>query len=67
MTAEVPAGAGLDELLDRLLNKGIVFDSGARLTRGGIDLAPVHCRVRVALTDSALRCWTGAPASAPLR
>ena len=43
-----PAGSNLIEVLDRVLDKGIVIDAWVRLSLAGIDLVTVEARVVVA-------------------
>ena len=49
------SGATLLEVLDRVLDKGIVIDSWLRLSVGGIELAAVEARVVVASIEMYLQ------------
>jgi len=64
-----PGGASLIEVLDRVLDKGIVIDAWVRVSLVGIDLITVEARVVVASIDTYLK-YSGAlgetlPASRP--
>jgi hypothetical protein len=47
--------ASLIDVLDRILDKGIVIDAWVRVALVGIDLIAVHARVTVASIDTYLR------------
>ena len=49
------AGASLIDVLDRVLDKGIVIDAWVRVSLVGIDLITVEARVTVASIDTYLR------------
>ena len=49
------SGATLLEVLDRVLDKGIVIDSWLRVSVGGIELVTVEARVVVASIEMYLR------------
>jgi hypothetical protein len=57
------SGATVLEVLDRVLDKGIVIDSWLRLSVGGIELVTVEARVVVASIEMYLqhteRSWPG--------
>ena len=56
MLAErTPGGTGLVDVLDRVLDKGIVIDAWVRLSVVGIDLITVEARVVVASIDTYLK------------
>lgn len=48
-------GSGLVEVLDRVLDKGIVIDAWVRLSLVGIELVTVEARVVIASVDTYLR------------
>ena len=50
-----PGGTSLIDVLDRVLDKGIVIDAWVRLSLVGIDLITVEARVVVASIDTYLR------------
>jgi|SRR5215831_9067292 len=50
-----PSGSSLIDVLDRVLDKGIVIDAWVRVSRVGIDLVSVEARVVVASTDTYLK------------
>lgn len=50
-----PAGASLIDVLDRVLDKGIVIDAWLRVSLVGIDLITVEARVVVASIDTYLK------------
>jgi hypothetical protein len=65
-----PGGASLIEVLDRVLDKGIVIDAWVRVSLVGIDLITVEARIVVASIDTYLK-YSGvvgqaAPASRPV-
>src|SRR3979490_3528367 len=50
-----PGGTSLIDVLDRVLDKGIVIDAWIRVSLVGIDLITVEARVVVASIDTYLR------------
>jgi len=50
-----PGGTSLIDVLDRVLDKGIVVDAWVRVSLVGIDLVTVDARVVVASIDTYLR------------
>jgi len=50
-----PGGSSLIDVLDRVLDKGIVIDAWVRISLVGIDLITVEARVVVASIDTYLR------------
>ena len=50
-----PSGSSLIDVLDRVLDKGIVIDAWVRVSLVGIDLLTVEARVVVASIDTYLR------------
>ena len=50
-----PGGTSLIDVLDRVLDKGIVIDACVRVSLVGIDLSTVEARVVVASIDTYLR------------
>jgi hypothetical protein len=50
-----PGGASLIDVLDRVLDKGIVIDAWVRVSLVGIDLITVEARVVVASIDTYLK------------
>lgn len=64
MAVERESGSSsLIDVLDRILDKGIVIDPWARISLGGIDLAGAEARVVVASMDI-YRKFSGGPGSA---
>src|SRR5689334_20534390 len=61
-----PSGSSLIDVLDRVLDKGIVIDAWVRVSLVGIDLITVEARVVVASIDTYLKYSeaVGAAASA---
>ena len=56
MTVErAPGGTSLIDVLDRVLDKGIVIDAWVRVSLVGIDLITVEARVVVASIDTYLK------------
>ena len=49
-----PDSSGLAEVLDRVLDKGVVIDAFARLSLVGIEILTVEARVVVASVDTFL-------------
>lgn len=52
MVQETPGTASLAEVLDRILDKGIVIDIWARVSVVGIEILTVEARVVVASVDT---------------
>ena len=50
-----PSGSSLIDVLDRVLDKGIVIDAWVRVSLVGIDLVTVEARVVVASIDTYLK------------
>jgi hypothetical protein len=50
-----PSGTSLIDVLDRVLDKGIVIDAWVRVSLVGIDLVTVEARIVVASIDTYLR------------
>jgi hypothetical protein len=50
-----PGGTSLIDVLDRVLDKGIVIDGWARLSVAGIDLVGLELKVVVASIETYLR------------
>lgn len=50
-----PGGTSLIDVLDRILDKGIVIDAWVRISLVGIDLITVEARIVVASIDTYLR------------
>ena len=50
-----PAGTSLIDVLDRVLDKGIVIDAYVRVSLVGIDLVTVEARIVVASVDTYLK------------
>ncbi len=50
-----PGGSSLIDVLDRVLDKGIVIDAWVRVSLVGIDLITVEARVVVASIDTYLK------------
>ncbi|HET9947462.1 MAG TPA: gas vesicle structural protein GvpA [Longimicrobiales bacterium] len=63
-----PAGSSLVDVLDRVLDKGIVIDAYVRVTLVGIDLIGVEARIVVASVETYLKYsdQIGVPATRPL-
>ena len=51
----VPGGSSLIDVLDRVLDKGIVIDAWVRISLVGIDLITVEARIVVASIDTYLK------------
>lgn len=64
-----PGGTSLIDVLDRVLDKGIVIDAWVRISLVGIDLITVEARIVVASIDTYLKYAEAvgitAPASRP--
>ncbi|PKP53126.1 MAG: gas vesicle protein [Candidatus Altiarchaeales archaeon HGW-Altiarchaeales-3] len=54
MVSQSPDGSSLAEVLDRILDKGIVIDVWARVSLVGIEILTVEARVVVASVDTFL-------------
>src|SRR5258706_2567687 len=65
-----PGGSSLIDVLDRILDKGIVIDAWVRVSLVGIDLITVEARVVVASIDTYIKyseaIGTMVPASKPV-
>src|SRR5258705_780717 len=62
----VSGGSSLIDVLDRVLDKGIVIDAWVRVSLVGIDLITVEARVVVASIDTYLKYADGVGASRPI-
>ena len=60
-----PGGTSLIDVLDRVLDKGIVIDAWVRVSLVGIDLITVEARVVVASIDTYLKYSEAVGAAAP--
>ena len=54
MASQTPDVSSLAEVLDRILDKGIVVDAWARISLVGIEILTVEARVVVAAVDTYL-------------
>src|SRR6266545_8370524 len=61
-----PGGSSLIDVLDRVLDKGIVIDAWVRVSLVGIDLITVEARVVVASIDTYLRYAEAMGITAPI-
>jgi gas vesicle structural protein len=61
-----PGGTSLIDVLDRVLDKGIVIDAWVRVSLVGIDLITVEARVVVASIDTYLRYAEAMGMTAPV-
>ena len=61
-----PGGTSLIDVLDRILDKGIVIDAWVRISLVGIDLITVEARVVVASIDTYLRYAEAMGITAPI-
>jgi gas vesicle structural protein len=61
-----PGGTSLIDVLDRVLDKGIVIDAWVRVSLVGIDLITVDSRIVVASVDTYLRYAGARGISAPV-
>jgi hypothetical protein len=61
-----PGGTSLIDVLDRVLDKGIVIDAWVRVSLVGIDLVTVEARVVVASIDTYLRYAEAMGITAPV-
>lgn len=62
-----PGGSSLIDVLDRVLDKGIVIDAYVRVSLVGIDLVTVEARVVVASIDTYLKYSEAVGITAPVR
>jgi hypothetical protein len=60
-----PGGTSLIDVLDRVLDKGIVIDAWVRVSLVGIDLVTVEARVVVASIDTYLKYSEAVGITAP--
>lgn len=61
-----PGGSSLIDVLDRVLDKGIVIDAWVRVSLVGIDLVTVEARVVVASIETYLRYSEAVGITAPV-
>jgi hypothetical protein len=61
-----PGGTSLIDVLDRILDKGIVIDAWVRISLVGIDLITVEARIVVASIDTYLRYAEAMGITAPV-
>jgi len=61
-----PGGSSLIDVLDRVLDKGIVIDAYVRVSLVGIDLVTVEARVVVASIDTYLKYSEAVRIAAPV-
>jgi hypothetical protein len=61
-----PGGSSLIDVLDRVLDKGIVIDAWVRVSLVGIDLVTVEARVVVASIDTYLKYSEAVGVTAPV-
>jgi hypothetical protein len=61
-----PSGSSLIDVLDRVLDKGIVIDAWVRVSLVGIDLVTVEARVVVASIDTYLKYSEAVGVTAPV-
>jgi gas vesicle structural protein len=61
-----PGGTSLIDVLDRILDKGIVIDAWVRVSLVGIDLISIEARVVVASIDTYLRYAEALGITAPI-
>lgn len=62
-----PGGSSLIDVLDRVLDKGIVIDAYVRASLVGIDLVTVEARVVVASIDTCLKYSEAVGVTGPVR
>jgi hypothetical protein len=55
----VGSGSSYVDVVDRVLDKGIVIDAWVRICAGGIDLITIEARVIVASIETYLGHWPG--------
>lgn len=60
-----PSGSSLIDILDRVLDKGIVIDAWVRVSLVGIDLVTVEARIVVASIDTYLKYSEAVGLTAP--
>jgi hypothetical protein len=60
-----PGGTSLIDVLDRILDKGIVIDAWVRISLVGIDLITVEARIVVASIDTYLKYAEAVGITAP--
>src|SRR3982751_3633265 len=60
-----PSGSSLIDVLDRVLDKGIVIDAWVRVSLVGIDLVTVEARIVVASIDTYLKYSEAVGSMAP--
>ena len=60
-----PSGSSLIDVLDRVLDKGIVIDAWVRVSLVGIDLVTIEARIVVASIDTYLK-YSEAVGQAPI-
>ncbi len=63
---KVPGGTSLIDVLDRVLDKGIVIDAWVRVSLVGIDLITVEARIVVASIDTYLKYSEAVSQTAPV-
>ena len=61
-----PGGSSLIDVLDRIMDKGIVVDAWVRISMVGIDLVTVGARVEVASIDTWLQYADGTGRAGPV-
>src|SRR5205085_8138444 len=61
-----PGGSSLIDVLDRVLDKGIVIDAWVRVSLVGIDLVTVEARIVVASIDTYLKYSEAVGITAPI-
>ncbi len=61
-----PGGSSLIDVLDRILDKGIVVDAWVRISLVGIDLITVEARVVIASIDTYLKYSEAVGITAPV-
>ena len=61
-----PGGTSLIDVLDRVLDKGIVIDAWVRVSLVGIDLITVEARIVVASIDTYLKYSEAVGITAPI-
>src|SRR5690349_21727893 len=61
-----PSGSSLIDVLDRVLDKGIVIDAWVRVSLVGIDLITVEARIVVASIDTYLKYSEAVGQTAPV-
>src|SRR5256885_12242754 len=61
-----PSGSSLIDVLDRVLDKGIVIDAWVRVSLVGIDLVTIEARIVVASIDTYLKYSEAVGITAPV-